>query len=93
MNENEPQDPEQKRKAAIELANAYRDMMAMFAWKHLQSVVISRIKADALKATDDRPIVELTLAEVAEARGVRKAFERIQTELDWILHGHEVITR
>lgn len=84
---------EQKKQSAIELANAYRDMMAMFAWKHLQTVVIERIKADALKATDDRPINELTMAEVGEARGARKAFERIDAELNWILHSHEAITR
>lgn len=87
--------PEQEitRKANVELANAYRDMMAMFAWKHLKGNIIERIKLDVNRDIDSMPINELTVAHVAEARGIRKAFEKIDDELNWILNGYNPITR
>lgn len=84
---------ESKRKASIELANAYREMMGMFAWKHLNGVLLARIKAEATVSIDQMPIAELTVGHVAEARGMRKAVDQIASEIAWILDGHEAITR
>lgn len=93
MTDIETEDPARKLQASIELANAYREMMAMFAWKHLKGVVMARIMADSNKAVDQLDIKDLTLAQVAEARGMRKALEQIETEINWILNAHEAITR
>lgn len=84
---------EQKKKAAVELANAYREMMGTFAWRHLKGVVIPRIVSDIQGNVDSLDIDKLTVAHVAEARGTRKAFEHVDAEINWILDGHEVITR
>lgn len=84
---------DQKRRASLELANAYREMMGTFAWKHLKGVVMDRIRNDAMKAVDSEPIAQLTVAQVAEARGIRKAFDYVDTEIYWILNEHEAITR
>lgn len=93
MSEIEIESPERKLQASIELANAYREMMSTFAWKHLQGVVIAGIKSDTNHDLDQMPIAELTVGHVAEARGIRKAFERIEAELNWILQGNTPITR
>jgi len=86
-------DREKQNQANIELANAYRDMMGMFAWKHLKGNVMARIKSDALKATDETPAAELCLAQVAEDRGIRKCLDLIDSEINWILNAHDPITR
>ena len=89
----EIESPERKRQAAIELANAYREMMATFAWKHLNGVLLKRIVEDVTRNIDQLPIDELTMAQVAEARGVRKCLEFMEAEIGWILNGDTPTTR
>ena len=79
--------PEQKAKAAIELANAYRDMMGMFAWKHFTGVVLENIRKHPMDTIDAMEIKDLTVAHVAEGRGIRKCIEAIKEEINWILNG------
>lgn len=86
-------DTERQRQANIELANAYREMMGTFAWKHLTGTVLPRIAADAMRIVDDTPIEELTIAHVAEVRGVRKCLDKLNAEVVWILNSHEAIKR
>lgn len=93
MNETDYPDPERKRLAAIELANSYREMMAMFGWKHLKGNVMARIRAESNDDVDNLAIDALTVAHVAEARGIRKCLEKIDAEINWILNGNEPITR
>jgi hypothetical protein len=78
-------DPERKRQAAIELANAYREMMGTFAWKHLNGKILAQIREEASASVDQVPIEQLSVVHVAEWRGIRKALERIGTEIAYIL--------
>ncbi len=73
-----------ERRKAIERANAHREMQAMWAWKDVMAM-IAHIKAESVKSMDDIDIRDLTVAYVAEARGVRKGFERLEAEIEFIL--------
>ncbi len=88
MNEDE-MTPEQKKQAAIELANSYREMMGHFAWKHFKTVILQRIREDSIKSVDEVPPELLTPALVGVSRGVRKCIDQIDSELGWILNSQE----
>lgn len=81
------EDQERARKANAELANAYREMMGTFAWKHLNANIFEMIRQESLKQFDDLPSELVSVASAAELRGIRKCLGRIATEIGYILDG------
>lgn len=69
---------------AIERANAYRDMMNMWAWKDLM-VIFEGIKNQAFNVVDNTSIEELTVSKIAEAKGIRKGLDALISEINMIL--------
>lgn len=70
--------------AAIEKANAYREMMNMWAWKDLMKM-IDVAKQEAFDVIDRTSLEQLTPSKIAEAKGIRKAFINIESEINLIL--------
>lgn len=68
----------------VELANSFRSMVGFPAWKHLEHVMRMMVE-DHTMTEDQTPIDKLTVALVAEARGVRKAIRLIKEEVDQFL--------
>jgi len=69
-----------------DLAQAYRTMMDLAAWKHFEKM-ISNIELIAVKNEDDVSIEDLNIARIAECRGRRAAIKQIRGELNYILQG------
>ncbi len=73
--------------AKKDLADSYRVMMEMSAWKHFERNVLNRIEDQATKDEDSVALDDLTTARIAECRGRRKAIVKIKTDLDYIVNG------
>ena len=74
-------------KAKKDLAEAYRLMMNLAAWKHFETNVLNRIEEQATKDEDNVPLDELTTARIAECRGRRKTIDKIKNDIDYIVNG------
>lgn len=78
---------ERERRKAIERANAYREMMSLWAWKDFVENVIGEIRNQSIKQFDDIPTSDLASGAVyvAEARGIRKGLTKALDEVGYIL--------
>lgn len=76
-------------KARNDLAESYRVMLSLGAWKHFEQNTLSRIEQQATKSEDEIPISDLhnATAYIAEARGKRKTIEKIRSDIDYIVSG------
>lgn len=74
-------------KAQKDLALSYQTMMGLAAWKHFKVNILDRIEQMAINDEDSVPLDELTPARIAEARGRRKAIDKIYNDIDYILRG------
>lgn len=64
-----------------ELKSSYHHMMEFGAWKDFQAKMIE-MERDATLAADDVPINDLSIALVAESRGIRKAIRVLREHLE-----------
>lgn len=69
-----------------ELADSYYAMVQGGAWKDLDSKM-NQIVKDSNSDVDNKPINELSVADVARARGMREAISRIRTHVYFYLNG------
>lgn len=72
--------------AKKDLAESYRTMMGLGAWKHFEKEILSRVEAQAMKDEDSMELKDLTPAAIGECRGRRNAVRKIKTDLDYILN-------
>lgn len=72
-----------------DLAEAYRTMMDLAAWKDFESRILNPIEANATKDEDAIPTMDLTMAigRIGECRGKRWAIGSIKSSLNYILEG------
>jgi len=70
-----------------ELAEQYRVMMGLAAWKHFETNILNRIEEQAVKDEDMVPLDDLSVSKIAECRGRRKAIDKIKNDLDYIVNG------
>lgn len=73
--------------ARKDLADSYRLMMDLAAWKHFETNILNRIEEQAIKDEDSVSLDDLTLAKIAECRGRRAAIDKITSDLDYIVNG------
>lgn len=81
--------PEVEIKARRELSDQIKIIQSMGAWKHINNI-FNRIEEQATKDEDNIPLEDLqhSIALIAEARGKRKAIEKIHRDLDFLLNGY-----
>lgn len=72
--------------AKQELAEQFRLMMEMSAWKHFEGVM-RRLYEMAVKDEDNVPLDEVSIARIAECRGRRKAIDKLRDEVQFIVYG------
>lgn len=70
-----------------DLADSYRVMMDLTAWKHFDRMILNAIDEKATKDEDSVSLDDLTVAKIAECRGRRAAIDKIKNDLDYILNG------
>lgn len=70
-----------------DLAESYRVMMGLTAWRHFEVNILARIEDMATRDEDNTPIEDLSAARIAECRGRRKAIEKIRSDVDYIING------
>lgn len=70
-----------------DLADSYRLMMDLAAWKHFDSTILNQIETQAVKDEDSVSLDDLTVAKISECRGRRAAINRIKNGLEYILFG------
>lgn len=75
--------------AKKDLAESYRNMMELAAWKHFELNILNRIEKQATKDEDNIPVSELdkSIGKMGECRGRRGAIQKIKDDLEYILHG------
>lgn len=81
---------EEEDQKAKERASAYHLMMNMWAFKDFLEL-ISSVKGDAIKSLYQMPNEQATEAKFGEIRGILKAIDKIERELDYILSYKEGI--
>jgi hypothetical protein len=74
-----------ERRAKQELAHAYSNMTAMFAWQHFKTNILDRILEQAVTDEDAIDIKDLSSASIGECRGRRNAVKKILREVENIL--------
>lgn len=72
------------RKKAIERANAYREMMNLWAWKDLMNE-LQEIKSDSALVIDAVPLDQNAQLVIAESRGERKGLQKLLNRIDYIV--------
>lgn len=77
---------DQARKKAIERANAYREMMNLWAWKDLMNE-LEGIRQDALMVIDAVPFEQNAALVIAESRGERRGLQKLLNRIDFVLSG------
>jgi len=70
-----------------DLADSYRLMMDLAAWKHFERMIMNPIEDKATKDEDSVSLDDLTVAKIAECRGRRAAIDKIKNDLDYIVNG------
>lgn len=70
-----------------DLADSYRLMMDLAAWKHFEKTILNRIDEQATKDEDSVTLDNLTVAKIAECRGRRATIDIIKNGLDYIING------
>lgn len=73
---------EDDQKKAIERANSYRQMMELWAWKDFFKF-IEDLRREALESAIEKDSIK----DVQVQRGIVKAVDKIQSEIDYILAG------
>lgn len=75
--------------ARKDLADSYRLMMDLAAWKHFETKILNFIEEQATKDEDSIPIYDLDhcIGKLGECRGKRAAIDKIKSDLDYILEG------
>lgn len=63
------------------MKSEYRYMVDTAAWKDIERF-LGEIEADATKYADDVPIRSLTVAEIAESRGMRKVIRMLKEHVE-----------
>lgn len=82
MNLFSPSKPQQEvKQRSADLEIAYRQMLNMPAWKDLDKL-IEKMLVDSNKMVDEVSIKDLTVADVAQARGIRYAVGKIRKHID-----------
>lgn len=76
------QEDERKKRAAVEMANAYREMQMSVAWKDLNDL-FEKIVTESNREVDQIPIESLEVSIVAKARGLREAIDRIRKHIGY----------
>lgn len=71
---------EDQNKAAIERANAYRQMFEMWAWKDFKGI-LDELRKDALNSA----IYASNMDEIHGQRGAVKILDRIESELGFMM--------
>lgn len=71
---------------AKELAASYHQLTLLYAWKDL-SDLMDRIVQESNRQVDTCPTENLIVAVVAEARGFRKAVDKIRKHMDFAMNG------
>lgn len=69
-----------------ELSTAYLSMIQSSAWKDLENKMTQMIE-DSNRDVDNKPIHDMTVADVARARGVREAITKIRVHVNFYLNG------
>lgn len=75
---------ETERKKKVERANAYREMMNLWAWKDLMNE-LKEIREDAALVIDAVPLDQNAQLVIAESRGERRGLQKLQNRIDYIL--------
>lgn len=70
-----------------DLAESYRLMMDLAAWKHFEVNILNAIEDKAIKDEDSVSLDDLTVAKISECRGRRAAINKIKGDLEYILFG------
>ncbi len=70
------------RKLSIELANSYREMQNLYAWKDMDQY-LTKIVDDSNREVDQVAIDTLNVETVARARGLREAVDKIRKHIGY----------
>jgi hypothetical protein len=75
-----------QKRIASEMAIAYRQMCDMSAWKDLERLLEKMLK-ESNSQVDEVAIKDLTVADVAQSRGIRYVVGKIRRHIEEALNG------